>query len=53
MGEIVDLDSFRAERERRKREESKKRERQRSSSSKSDGAVDDSKADPATDKPVQ
>ncbi len=53
MGEIVDLDSFRAERQRRQREESKKRERQRGSSSKSDDAVGDSKADPAKDKPVQ
>ncbi|NIA68581.1 hypothetical protein HBA54_08255 [Pelagibius litoralis] len=52
MGEIVDLESYRAERLRRLREERKRKDRRKGAQKKSDEASGGTEADPAKDEPV-
>ena len=49
MGKIVDLDSYRAERERRLREQEEERQRRKESRNKGEAP---SETDPAKDEPV-
>ena len=52
MGEIVDLESFRAERLRRQREEAKRKERRRRPPNGGEDGAGGAKPDPAKDDPA-
>lgn len=52
MGEIVDLDAYRAAQRRRQRDEAKRRERSRALAERGDAASRQPEAEPAKDDPA-
>ena len=52
MGEIVDLDAYRAAQRRRQRDEAKRRERSRALAERGDAAGHQPEAEPAKDDPA-